>query len=68
MTFTITQKDIEEMLGFSINNFSLEPLFHEGNCIGLNVYIEPEVSISRIEHKMTISKTGDIKFEEDYNN
>lgn len=43
MTFTITKKDIEEMLGFSINNFSLEPLFHEGNCIGLNVYIEPEV-------------------------
>lgn len=54
----ITKEMIEKELGFEINNFKLEPHYENGECIGLNVNVEPKGKLEFINTTITISKSG----------
>jgi hypothetical protein len=44
----ITKEMIEKELGYEINKFKLEPLYKDGECIGLNVKVEPKAKVEFI--------------------
>ena len=55
MNFTITKEDLEQQIGYKINDFKLEPLYENDTCIGLSVFVIPVQEIEKIETIMTIS-------------
>lgn len=64
--FIIDKNKIEQILGFEINDFKLEPLFEEDVCIGLKVFVKPYVSIEEISISLDFSQYKNIKTKEDY--
>ena len=60
----ITKEMIEKELGHEINKFKLEPLYKDGECIGLNVIVEPKRKIEFINITMTIGKASDFNTNE----
>lgn len=52
---------IEQIIGFEINDFKLEPLFEEGVCIGLNVHVEPKIPVEEINISLDFSPYKNIK-------
>jgi hypothetical protein len=49
MDLIITKEQLEQQLGFKIQDFKLEPLYNGKNCIGLSVQVVPVQSIDKIE-------------------
>lgn len=60
----ITKEMIENVLGYKINKFKLEPLYQNGECIGLSVYVRPEQEVKFINTKITIVKASDFNTDE----
>lgn len=60
----ITKEMIEKELGYEINKFKLEPLYKDGECIGLNVKVEPKKKLEFVITTITIGKTGDFNTDE----
>ena len=61
MKMTITKEMIEEQLGFEISYLKLEPMYREDNeCIGLNVFVYPIVSVKEIVVSLTITPTASL--------
>lgn len=55
----ITKEMIEKEIGYEINEFKLEPLYENGECVGLGVNVEPKRKLEFINTTITISKSGD---------
>lgn len=53
---------IEKELGCEISSFKLEPIYENGNCIGLNVLVDSKSKLDFIEHKITIQPTKNSNF------
>jgi len=60
----ITKEMIEKELGYEINKFKLEPLYKDGECIGLNVNVEPKRKLEFINTTITIGKSSDFNTNE----
>jgi hypothetical protein len=60
----ITKEMIEKELGYEINKFNLEPLYENGECIGLNVKVEPKKKPEFINTTITIGKSSDFNTDE----
>ena len=58
MTFNITKEEIEKKLGFKVENIQLKPMFKNGECIGLYVYVKPQTAIEYIDMDLVIIKDG----------
>jgi hypothetical protein len=56
----ITKEMIEKELGCEINKFKLEPLYENGECIGLTVKVSPKTKVEFINVDMKIVKSADI--------
>ena len=56
----ITKEMIEKELGYEINKFKLEPLYKYGECIGLNVKVEPKRKLEFINTTITIGNSSDL--------
>ena len=54
-TFNITKKEIENYLGYEINNFRVEEAYIEGVCRGLNILVKPRHFIKTIETSIKIN-------------
>lgn len=54
----------DEELGYEINKFKLEPLYENGECIGLNVNVEPKRKLEFINITITIGKSSDFNTDE----
>ncbi len=59
----ITKEMIEKELGYEINKFKLEPLYNDGECIGLSVCVEPKRKIEFLNITIKIEN-----YERDGNN
>jgi hypothetical protein len=62
----ITKEMIEKELGYEINKFKLEPLYKNGECIGLNVNVEPKGEVEFINITIAIGKSSDFNAEESH--
>jgi hypothetical protein len=60
----ITKEMIEKELGYEINKFNLEPLYKDGECIGLNVNAEQKIKLEFINTTITIGKSSDFNIDE----
>lgn len=56
----ITREMIERELGCEINNFKLKPLYEGVECIGLDVFVEPKMSIKEMTIPITIKKSSEL--------
>ena len=43
MKIEIKKEQLEKTLGYDIEHFSLHPLYSEGECVGLEIYVTPTV-------------------------
>ena len=59
MKLEITKEQLEQQLGFRIQDFKLEPLYEGKTCIGISVQVVPLQSIKEISTTAIIS--NDIK-------
>jgi hypothetical protein len=59
----ITKEMIEKELGYEIK-FKLEPLYVNGECVGLNVNVEPKRKLEFINTTITIGKSSDFNTDE----
>lgn len=48
MKLEITKEQLEEQLGYKIQDFKLEPLYNDKTCIGLSVKVVPVQDIKEI--------------------
>lgn len=48
MKLEITKKQLEQQLGYKIQDFKLEPLYDSKTCIGLSIQVVPVQSIKEI--------------------
>jgi hypothetical protein len=48
MKLEITKEQLEQQLGYKIQDFKLEPLYEGKTCIGLSVQVVPVQSIKEI--------------------
>jgi hypothetical protein len=60
----ITKEMIEKELGYEINEFKLEPLNKDGECIGLSVNVVPKRKLEFINTKITIGKSSDFNIDD----
>lgn len=49
ISLTITKADIENKIGYPINDMKLEPLYDNGTCVGLDVTVRPKTAVEHIE-------------------
>jgi hypothetical protein len=52
----ITKESIENELGFEINNFKIEPMYENDQCVGLNIFVEKKTTVCVIENTIQILK------------
>jgi hypothetical protein len=60
----ITKEMIAKELGYEINKFRLESYYEDGECMGLDVCVEPKSTLVFINTTITISKSGDFNTDE----
>ena len=48
MNIIITKEVIEEIIGFKILDFKLDPIYEESTCVGLSIQVTPIQSIEEI--------------------
>jgi hypothetical protein len=60
----ITKEMIEKHIGYEINKFKVDPLYKDGECIGLNVNVEPKSKVEFINTTITIGKSSDFNTDE----
>lgn len=60
----ITKEMIEKELGYEINKFKLEPLYIDGECVGLSVNVEPKRKLEFTNTTITIGKSSDFNTDE----
>jgi len=61
----INKKELEKVLGYEIDDFSISPKFNsKGKVISFDIRVVKKPVIEYIETKLTILKSGNIKYGE----
>lgn len=55
----ITKEDIEKQLGMEVQSIKIEPLYENGECIGLNILVQPIKTAEHINVDFKISPSSD---------
>jgi len=56
MNLEITKEELENQLGYKLNDFSIKPLYENEQCVGLSIEVSPVQKIKQIFIPLTISK------------
>lgn len=60
----IDKKFIEEHVGYEVQDMKLEPIYEDGECVGLKIFVTPKMTLRYIELDFKVLPTGS-SFEED---
>lgn len=61
LNLNINKKDLENHLGYQIEDFKLEPVYLNGECTGLDVFVQPKSTIKELNLTVKILKENEYK-------
>jgi len=60
----ITKEQIQMQIGCEVKDIKLEPIYKDGECVGLNVFVTPARGVQHIELDFKVLPTGADPFDD----